>query len=98
MNGLAVKAANEVTEFVREEAGEYGHFEDFVIGEVEQEGDVCYIEVNFPKAEKSVNFRVTWDRDVESFKLEINMYEDVYEYTCTYDWHVKYFWIALLWQ
>lgn len=104
MNGQGVMAANVVTEFCKSEAGDYGHFQDFQITEVDEHGPGCYgVEVEFPGAERIVNFRVSnleGKDDIEDIdiNIEVCMYEDVYEEVRTYDWHVKYFWIALLWK
>lgn len=99
MNGIAVKAANAVSQFVQHEVSDYSHFDDFTIGEIEEYEGRYDVEIDFPKAEKTVHFRASKVEDAEELddvQLEVCMYEDVYEEVTRYGWQVKYFWIALL--
>lgn len=73
-----------------------------------------YFDVNFPEGSwNSLDVRVsnvpdelpleddweTVDEKLESIcKIEVCMYEDVYEAVVNYDWRVRYLWQALLWK
>ncbi len=53
-----------------------------------------YYEVDVKKGEKTKTLCFHYDRKED--KLEIEIGEDNFEEVTTYDWKVKYFWMALL--
>lgn len=88
-------------EFLESEAGEYSYLSDSITKNVyELDPDTILVDVDFIEYETTVHFRISnvLQGNPEEVKLEVCMYEDIWEETRTYDWRVKYFWIALLWK
>ena len=99
MNGDVVKAGNAVMEFLTHEASEYSQFDDYKLSEIEEFDGFFCIEVDFEKASKTIHFRaskVAEAEELDDVKLEVCMYEDIYEEVDWCTWRVKYFWLALL--
>ena len=93
-----MKGYEEVKEFLESELDDYSYFSYDEIkintGYTQTEEDEYY-EVDIKKGnEKNKTLCFHYDRKAD--KLEIEISEDCYEEITTYDWRVKYFWMALL--
>lgn len=107
MKNLEIKAANIIKDFVESELGEYSHFkyelEDTSFGDDNQ----VYVEYEIktdshsPRT-KTISFKVTFnDSTIEEpeetdVTIEVDLYEGNWQETKTYNFQVKYFWMALL--
>lgn len=98
-------AEQAVTLFLKSEVGDYSHFEDWKIDFLDEyDGESTFIvHVDFKERSRCLEFKVdtskiTLDEDGDDYtgKIEVCIYEDNYEPVNTYDWTVKYFWMALL--
>jgi len=90
MTEIEIKAVKVVEEIVSDELDDYSYFEGWKVIEAEERDDETvsvYVEV--PNG-NDLHFMV--DRDA----VEIEIGEDCWYSIVTYDWRVKYFWMALL--
>ena len=79
-----------------------GYYDNFKFVETQLHNEFVYIYIEVEQ--KSVELRISEikepDGEVEDIdfycKIEVCMYEENYEEVKTYDWTIKYFWIALL--
>jgi len=106
-NALEIRASKITEAFLENELGDYSHYEYEII-EVEDVGNKCYsVEFEVKEFERTHNgrFRITFDDNLEKFDqdyyehgctVEIQLYDDHYEKVETFEWTVKYFWMAIL--
>ena len=85
-----------IMELVNGELNDYGFFD---IGEIqfeEQYDDNEYysIDIKSGHGSKEKTLRFKYDRKEDEIYVELS--EDTYELTRSFDWQVKYFWMALL--
>ena len=93
-----MKGYEKVKEFLESELSDYSYFnyeEIKVDGAYEQTEEDEYYEVDVKKGgDNETTLCFHYDRKKD--KLEILLGEDSFEEVTTYDWRVKYFWMALL--
>jgi hypothetical protein len=88
---LPSKYIAQLKEFLDSEVGNYSDlYENLVITHEDTDDDFEYFTVKI-QHQSHVNFKI--DADNIYVQLGGNWYE-----TNTYDWQVKYFWMALLWN
>ena len=93
-----MKGYEKVKEILESELDNYSHFlyDEIKIDKgYEQTEEDEYYTVDVKKGndkEKTLSFHYEKEND----KLEIEISEDNFEEITTYDWRVKYFWMALL--
>lgn len=93
-----MKGYEKVKEMLESELEDYSYFrydEIKINNSYTQTEENEYYEVdikNGNEEEKTLNFHYLRKDD----KLEIETSEEIYEEITTYDWRVKYFWMALL--
>jgi len=96
-----MKGYEKVKELIEGELEDFGHFE---IGELkidkgyELEEDCEHYEIDivcgYEKKVKTLYFQ--YDRKKDEIGIELSPESNAYETITTYDWRVKYFWMALL--
>ncbi len=91
-----MKGYEKIKELIYGELSDYGHFE---IGEIEledQDNHQEYYSVDIKKGygndEKTLRFK--YDRDEDEIYVDLS--EDSWEMVRSFDWQVKYFWMAVL--
>lgn len=96
-------ARTAVEHLLKSELGDYSHFEKWEYDSIETSDDEVYIYIEFTEAKHNgLRFKVdpkkidTDDKDDFYGEIEVEMGEDTYETIVTYDWRIKYFWMALL--
>lgn len=96
-----MKGHDKIKEFIEGELSDYSYFEmgelkwNNAYGEFEEEdGEEHYI-IDIKKGnEKTKTLNFNYDRKED--KIEVELGEDSWNEVTTYDWRVKYFWMALL--
>ena len=90
MNEIEIKAVGVVEEIVSDELDGYSYFEGWRVVEAEERDDgEVRVEVEVPNGNYLTFI-------VKSDDVEIELGEDCWYSIVTYDWRVKYFWMALL--
>lgn len=90
-----MKGYKAIEELITSELEDYSYFTEWELHLQEEYNDKEYYFVNIKAMdgrEKILNFRTSDDGK----KVEIEVSEDCYHEVTTYDFRVKYFWIALL--
>ena len=80
-----IAAIKIVEEFLKDELDDYSCFNGWKIEESEESGNNIYVETSL-----GVSFKV------KDKTLFVELGEDCWQEVVTYDWTVKYFWMALL--
>jgi len=99
MNEQELIAAQAVKDFLSEELDEFDYFKNRKIVETEISGDKIYVTAEVRNT--SLYFKVKPGpdpaTDPEEYKISIDTTgDDSYMETKTFDWTIKYFWMALL--
>lgn len=94
MNEYELTAVKAVESFLKSELDEYSYFK-WKIVETEYYKDEVFIDTEIN--DKTIRFRAKLgDGNPEDCKLFVDMHEDNWNQVATYNWRVKYFWMALL--
>ena len=89
-----MKGYNKIKEFIEEELSDYSYFETGELKLQEEYDDYEYYNIDIKKGdkEKTICFRYDLKEDI----IEVELGEDSYHETRTYDYQIKYFWQAVL--
>lgn len=105
---LELRAGNTIKAILQSELGDYSCYKH-EITDIEEYGDRSYT-VYFKVYDNEDilhdgAFRITFDDKLEEFdeehfeqdcEIEIEIHEECYEKVETFDWTIKYFWMAIL--
>jgi len=80
-----IAAIKIVEEFLKNELDDYSYFNGWKVEESEESGDSIYVETSL-----GVSFKI------KDKTLFVELGEGSWQEIVTYDWTVKYFWMALL--
>lgn len=83
-----------IEEFLNEELGDYSYFtiEHIELEDSDEESDIEYYSVKITGGNNTqyLSFKV------DGIKIEVELSENSWYEVCTYEYTIKYFWMALL--
>jgi len=95
MNEHELTAAEAVKDFLKSELSDFSYFKGWKIIETEYYSNEVYVDVDI--RDTTVRFKVEiGEGNPDDCNLFVELGEDCWNEICTYNWKVKYFWMALL--
>jgi len=99
-----LKGYEKIKELINDEIEEYSYFEagelkwnnNYDDYDLEDEEEHYQIEIGVGVGDEKKKKILYFNYNKETEKIEIDLYEDNWHEVCSYDWKIKYFWMALL--